>query len=185
MFLFTDALGRIYTVHPKNADCFYLRLLLINVRGPTSFESLRTTCFPSNAVELWNKYKDDMADDILHRVRTATSNYELDMTDEMRNEVLILIEDMCVLICGSLLCKLGMPTPNRAMPFNRELERERDYDRDAFILMVGTNVPLLTPQQKDVYDTLMKAIDDQAGGIFFVDAPGGIGKTFFILLFLA
>lgn len=38
----TDALGRIYTVHPNNGECFYLRLLLVNVRGPTSFESLRT-----------------------------------------------------------------------------------------------------------------------------------------------
>lgn len=38
----TDALGRIYTVHPKNDECFYLRLLLVHVRGPTSFESLRT-----------------------------------------------------------------------------------------------------------------------------------------------
>ncbi|XP_055948220.1 uncharacterized protein LOC129981411 [Argiope bruennichi] len=34
----TDALGRIYTVHPKNDECFYLRLLLVNVRGPKSFE---------------------------------------------------------------------------------------------------------------------------------------------------
>lgn len=38
----TDALGRIYTVHPSNAECFYLRLLLVNVRGPTSFQNLRT-----------------------------------------------------------------------------------------------------------------------------------------------
>ncbi|XP_026475684.1 uncharacterized protein LOC113380823 [Ctenocephalides felis] len=38
----TEALGRMYTVHPKNIECFYLRLLLVNVRGPTSFESLRT-----------------------------------------------------------------------------------------------------------------------------------------------
>lgn len=38
----TDALGRIYTVHPKIDECFYLRLLLVHVRGPTSFESLRT-----------------------------------------------------------------------------------------------------------------------------------------------
>ncbi|GBP47306.1 hypothetical protein EVAR_38071_1 [Eumeta japonica] len=38
----TDALGRIYSVHPKNDECFYLLLLLVNVRGPTSFESLRT-----------------------------------------------------------------------------------------------------------------------------------------------
>lgn len=35
-------LGCIYTVHPNNAKCFYLRLLLINVRGPTSFQQLRT-----------------------------------------------------------------------------------------------------------------------------------------------
>ncbi|KAK7603315.1 hypothetical protein V9T40_003314 [Parthenolecanium corni] len=37
----TDALGRIYTVHPKSDECFYLRLLLVNVRGPTSFVSLQ------------------------------------------------------------------------------------------------------------------------------------------------
>ena len=46
----TDVLGRMYTVHLKNDECFYLRLLLVNVRGPTSFESLRTvnsTIFPT------------------------------------------------------------------------------------------------------------------------------------------
>ncbi|GFQ97130.1 uncharacterized protein TNCT_140451, partial [Trichonephila clavata] len=35
-------LGRLYTVHPKQRECFYLRLLLVNVPGPTSFEFLRT-----------------------------------------------------------------------------------------------------------------------------------------------
>ncbi|XP_037921413.1 uncharacterized protein LOC119658219 [Hermetia illucens] len=34
----TDALDRMYTVDPKNDECFYLQLLLVNVRGPTSFE---------------------------------------------------------------------------------------------------------------------------------------------------
>jgi hypothetical protein len=38
----TDALGRVYTVHPNNFECFFLRLLLHTVRGPTSFEALRT-----------------------------------------------------------------------------------------------------------------------------------------------
>ncbi|GFW33637.1 uncharacterized protein LOC104236095 [Trichonephila clavipes] len=37
-----DALGRLYTVHPNNTECFYLRLLLINIRGPISFQDLRT-----------------------------------------------------------------------------------------------------------------------------------------------
>jgi hypothetical protein len=38
----SDALGRVYTVHPNNFECFCLRLLLHEVRGPTSFEALKT-----------------------------------------------------------------------------------------------------------------------------------------------
>lgn len=226
----TDALGRMYTVHPRQDECFYLRLLLVNIRGPTSFDSLRTvdgvlcatfreacqrlnllendthwdstladatvsapanqirtlfaiiiaTCHPSNPTTLWDKYKDEMADDILHRVRTTTSNFDLEINDEMRNEALVLIEDMCVLMCGSLLSTLGMPAPNRSMhdAFNRELQREQDYDRDEQAERVGTNVPLLNAEQKKVYDSLMKVVDDGTGGIYFLDAPGGTGKTF-------
>lgn len=38
----SDALGRVYTVHPSNAECFYLRMLLHEVRGPTSFQTIKT-----------------------------------------------------------------------------------------------------------------------------------------------
>ncbi|XP_043259365.1 uncharacterized protein LOC122403185 [Colletes gigas] len=234
----TDAIGRIYTVHPsRNAECFYLRLLLVNVRGPTSFESLRTvdgvlcptyrdacqrlqllendthwdmtladaimcapanqirslfaiiisTCNPSNPKDLWDKYKDNMSEDFLHRVRAATGDFNLGMTDEIHNESLIAIEDICLLISGNLLCTLGIPAPNRSIhdAFNQEIEREREYDRDALSRMVCDNVPLLNPEQKIVYETLMKAIDNGNGGIFFIDAPGGTGKTFLISLLLA
>ncbi|XP_073518740.1 uncharacterized protein [Phyllobates terribilis] len=37
----TDTLGRVYTVHPSNAECFYLRMLLHVVKGPTSFSDLK------------------------------------------------------------------------------------------------------------------------------------------------
>ncbi|KAF8789798.1 hypothetical protein HNY73_007708 [Argiope bruennichi] len=107
----TDALGRIYTLPPKNVEYFYLRLLV----------------------------------------------------------------------------KLRMPAPDREIndAFNRELELEREYDRHKLAQSVQTNVPLLYPQQKEVYDTLMNAIDDVNGGLFFLVAPGGTGKTFLISLLLA
>jgi hypothetical protein len=38
----TDALGWVYTIHPNNAECYFLMLLLHAVRGPTSFPSLKT-----------------------------------------------------------------------------------------------------------------------------------------------
>lgn len=44
-------------------------------------------------------------------------------------------------MCRSLLVSLGMPAPNREMndAFNRELEREREYDQE-LDLVVQTNV---------------------------------------------
>ncbi|XP_044597578.1 uncharacterized protein LOC123274153 [Cotesia glomerata] len=37
-----NVIGRVYTIHPSNTECFYLRLLLHNIRGPVSFEALKT-----------------------------------------------------------------------------------------------------------------------------------------------
>ncbi|GFQ97538.1 ATP-dependent DNA helicase [Trichonephila clavata] len=36
-----QVLGRVYAVHPGNAECYYLRLLLHKIRGPTSFTALK------------------------------------------------------------------------------------------------------------------------------------------------
>jgi len=37
-----QALGRVYTISPHQGECFYLHLLLHNVKGPQSFSDLRT-----------------------------------------------------------------------------------------------------------------------------------------------
>jgi len=35
-------MGRLYTVHSNMVECYYLRMLLVNVVGPRSFEDLQT-----------------------------------------------------------------------------------------------------------------------------------------------
>jgi hypothetical protein len=233
----SDALGRIYTVHPNKDECYYLRLLLVNVRGPTSFQQLRTvtghlcatyreacqllqllendshwdntlkgsvisssphqirtlfaiiisTCFPWNPKDLWVKYRDDMSEGVLHRVRCQTLNPTLQMTAEMYNETLIMIEDMCLLMANKVLSCLGMESPNRPMhdAFNHELEREQQYDTEALAEAVRTTVPKLNEQQRIAYDSLIEAVNNGTGGIYFLDAPEGTGKTFLISLLLA
>ncbi|XP_060846147.1 ATP-dependent DNA helicase PIF1-like [Rhopalosiphum padi] len=233
----TDAIGRIYSVHPSNDECFYLRLLLVNVRGPTSFQQLRTvdgelcgsyreacqrlqllendahwdqtlndavisshahqirtlfsiiipTCFPSNPIDLWIKYKDYMCDDILYQIQNRMGNPNIQISEEIYNEALISIEDMCLIMSNKLLIQLGLTAPNRPMhdAFNQELHRERLYDLNALKELIQTNLPLLNEQQKYVFETLMNVTNDETGGIYFLDAPGGTGKTFLISLILA
>ncbi|XP_055910566.1 uncharacterized protein LOC129944932 [Eupeodes corollae] len=231
----TEALGRVYTVYPNQDECFYLRLLLINVRGPTSFEDLRTvhgelcatyrqacqrlnlldmhweatladsvisssphqirtlfaiiisTCSPSNPLEIWHKFRDDMTEDILLRVRRSVSNPELEITPEMHNEALILIEDMCIMIANRILVQLGMIAPNRVVHdvINQEMHREQQYDRNQLRTFVQLKVPQLNSQQKYAYDKIMEGVNNEEGGFYFIDAPGGTGKTFLLSLILA
>lgn len=233
----TDAIGRIYTVHPNNDECYYLRLLLVNVPGPTSFQQLRTvdghlcatyreacqllrllendshwddtlkdsvisssphqirtlfaiiisTCFPSNPKDLWMKYRDDMSEDVLHRVRCETLNPTLEITAEIYNDTLIIIEDMCLLMANKVLSCLGLTAPNRAMQdaLNHELQRELQYDTQAMTEAVRTTVPQLNEEQRIAYDRLIQAVNSGSGGIYFLDSPGGTGKTFLITLLLA
>ncbi|GBL76140.1 hypothetical protein AVEN_234426-1 [Araneus ventricosus] len=37
----SNNLGRVYTINPRQTECFYLRLLLVNVTGPLSFQDIR------------------------------------------------------------------------------------------------------------------------------------------------
>lgn len=89
----------------------------------TLFAIIITTCFPSQPIELWNKYKDDICEDTLHRLRIQTNDPDMQITDEIYNEGLILIEDQCLTIANKLLIEVGMIAPNRSMhdAFNQEL----------------------------------------------------------------
>ena len=51
--------------------------------------------------------------------------------------------------------------------------------------MYKKNIPTLTSEQKGIYDQIMHCVDNQVGKLFFLDAPGGTGKTFLIRLLLA
>ena len=37
----THVLGKVYTINPRQGECFYLRLLLHHIRGPQSFAELK------------------------------------------------------------------------------------------------------------------------------------------------
>ncbi|XP_054745847.1 uncharacterized protein LOC129250236 [Anastrepha obliqua] len=94
---------------------------------------------------------------------------------------------MCLRIANKTLVQLGMTAPNRDMHnlFDRELQREQELNSKDLRLFVQSNITKMNIQQKHVYDRIMQAISNNAGGLYFLDAPGGTGKTFIISLILA
>ncbi|CAF1021035.1 unnamed protein product [Adineta steineri] len=233
----TDALGRVYTVHPNNFDCFCVRLLLHTVRGPTSFVALRTvngricetfreacrlhglleddqqwdatmseaatvhsparlrnlfaliltTCAPSDPKQLWESHKESLTEDILREARRQNPGMNLNYTPDMFNQVLIILEDKILQLIGKKLEKFDLPTPqrNRSNSLSSEMLRETSYDVKELDAYVAANEPLLVPDQRAAYNAILDLIKKKAGGIKFLDAPGGTGKTFVINLLLA
>ena len=98
----------------------------------------------------------------------------------MYNEALIAIEDLCVVIANLPVSHFVMRSPNRSASdlMNTEMNRELQYNTAEMAAIVTRNVPLLTHEQKTIYDQIMLAVSEGRGGFFFLDAPGGTGKTF-------
>lgn len=151
------------------------------------FAIILTTCCPTQSSTLWEKYKNYMTEDILHRIRRTNQCPNLDFTPEMYNEALVLIEDLCILISNLPLSHYGMPSPDRpaADLVNTDLQREKQYNDVDLATIIVNNEPLLTAERKNIYNRIMLTVDADQGGFFFLDTPGGIGKTFLISLILA
>ncbi|XP_045498452.1 uncharacterized protein LOC123696361 [Colias croceus] len=230
--IFKDtALGRVYTVHPNNGECYFLRLLLHTVRGPTSFAFLRTYdgveyptyraacvarhlldddqnwddtlaeasisdspsrmrhlfavilvfCGVANPVTLWQKYRHYLSEDFLRALRRATGD-EIDVTDErVLNTCLSSLQDMVISIGGNPLIEYGLPAPQSSGHQdrgNREYNAETNYDPGEMTTIRNDHVALFSSEQKQIYDTVLESVGQNQGKMFFLDAPGGTGKTF-------
>ena len=63
--------------------------------------------------------------------------------------------------------------------------RETSYDVGQLNQHVSANEPLLVKDQRAAYKAILDLVNQKTGGIVFLDAPGGTGKTFVINLILA
>ncbi|CAB3235853.1 unnamed protein product [Arctia plantaginis] len=232
-------LGRVYNIHPTQTECYYLRMILQHVRGPMSFEHLRTVngvifqsyqgackelgllegdehwqntmsdavmsepatklrelftiilifCQPSDPLELWNKFRNDLCEDILNRMRNENQDMTLAYSDDIYNDGLIIIEDKIHEICDKSLTDFGLPASKRNNSHNNldplEVALRKPYDVNELNEYITENEPKLVNTQVTAYNRVMHSVLFNEGKIFFLDASGGTGKTFITNLILA
>ncbi|XP_067949743.1 uncharacterized protein [Watersipora subatra] len=157
----TDALAWVYTVHPNNRECFFLRIMLHHLVGPMSFQHLRTveghvcatfheackrlelleddaqwrealekaaivrspaqlhklfaimlsTCQSSHPLQLWQEFKEHLAEVILFHERQPLQDQQLKFTDRIFNIALIFIKDQVLEVTNNNLSVYGLHRP--------------------------------------------------------------------------
>ena len=141
---------------------------------------------PSDSKQLWLNFRESLSEDIRHDHRQRFSDNSLDYNDDTFNEALIKIEEIVLGMGGQELQMYGLEEPNRERErVAREVQREMNYNVAQMNSIVEENVPKLTIDQKTAYDTILKDINESKGSLFFLDAPGGTGKTFMLNTLLA
>ncbi|KAL7295113.1 hypothetical protein TKK_0011580 [Trichogramma kaykai] len=85
----------------------------------------------------------------------------------MYNEALILIENLCLTIANKTFAQLGLTAPNRSVMdiWESDLQRESQYNIQELKDFFLTNLPKLVEEQRVVYNTIIRAIDNKIAKI--------------------
>jgi hypothetical protein len=226
IFIGEKVIARIYSVSAKQRERFYLRMLLLHVRGAKSFRELKIyndvlydtyeqvcrergllvddsewertldeavsvasprqvrdlfvtilgSCEPTNPIELWETFKSEMAEDFAFNHGIHSDIAEQYALKEI-NELLVYNYGVSVSIFGLSMAE--------NLPDLDDTEPLVDTDSEAAIFERMYNLMEDAPEQRVVIDAIINELDQYGPNschdrprVFFIDAPGGTGKTF-------
>nr|GMD12780.1 ATP-dependent DNA helicase PIF1-like [Ipomoea batatas] len=220
-------IGRLVAINPTKGERYYLRLLLMNVRAPTSFGCLRTVngqitssfrdaaeklgllagdfiveeslneavlfqmpsslwtffatllifCDISNPISLWMKYKTHMCQDLLRtglHTNAEAESLVLKMIANIVQEMGKKTKDFCLF---DLLESYDFPE----RVINEILHEKNLPVSEADLLAIHK----LNACQRATFKTITDVVLGNKPSAFFVDGPGGTGKTFLYRCLLA
>ena len=140
------------------------------------FATILVFCEPGDVRGLWDRHLEAMSDDY-RRHHTCPKA----------------VEQMVLLDIRGMLQSMGKDIESLPLP---KIDKTHDNTRGEFREVIEeTNIKvdeedaslatLLNPEQRLAYDEILKAVDGGNGGVFFVDGPGGTGKTYLYRALLA
>ncbi|XP_074289040.1 uncharacterized protein LOC141614182 [Silene latifolia] len=146
------------------------------------FVTLLLFCEVTDPEQLWLAHWKDLSDDILPRQQRRLGYRDLILTNEqIQNYALLELEIILNRSGRSLKQYTDFPTPDRTLLLNsgnRLIIEEQSYDVDK---LAAESLKLqngLNADQRIVYESILKAVHQKTGGLFFVYGSGGTGKTY-------
>ena len=142
------------------------------------FALLLLSCTPTQPVQLWNNFRSHICDDI--RAHLRSSGWENPQDEDVYDYGLWLLNAILLKHGKDLSC-VQMPLPDRdwsGQAGNGLIGEQLNYDRDQERLSAEQRVPRLNAEQRHAHDRIVSSVDTRAGQVFFLNGPGGTGKTF-------
>ncbi|XP_012856929.1 PREDICTED: uncharacterized protein LOC105976186 [Erythranthe guttata] len=131
---------------------------------------------------VWESCWSDLSDDIAYKHQQRHNNPDLTLSDDsLKNYALLDIEKIMQSNGKSLRNYDSMPLPIESMlneSGNRLVLDELEYDVFAMRDELAKYLSTITTEQNKVYDTIMSAVTNKSGGMYFLYGHGGTGKTF-------
>ena len=145
------------------------------------FATIIFHCNPTSPGALWNQFRHNICDDLLHKLTNIFPNRDFSQ-DEVYDYGLHLINQV-LQTWGSELSDIhGMPQIIHdwgvVAEGNRLIAEQLNYNREELAARVTVNTAQFNNAQRGVYDAVMQSVNNASGRIFFLHSAGGCGKTF-------
>jgi hypothetical protein len=156
----------------SEAECFQMPSSLRRL-----FATILVLCEPSDAHELWERHLEGMIENYRRLLHISSHA----------------VEQMALLDIQDMLQSMGkdissFPLPEIEGSFNATSCQTREIVEESMIDLNPEHVHLassLNPEQMVAYNEILSGVECENGGVFFLDGPGGMGKTFLYKALLA
>jgi hypothetical protein len=170
-------------------EWIYLFEETTGMQHPTQLRSLFAIVLVHNEVQnpvrLFEQFQEYFAEDIKylrgHQIRDRNVAFIPSDISECLWKINDLIEEMTNY--RKNLGNFGIPLPMiprlQAVPVNSDLNQELSYDSEQQRQIFENNLLIMNEDQRQIFDQVLTAINGPTTSkLFFIDAPGGTGKTF-------
>nr|KAJ0223153.1 hypothetical protein LSAT_V11C200065140 [Lactuca sativa] len=140
------------------------------------FATMLIFCEPGNVCKLWDDHYDSLSEDYRKQYGCAERVQNMVLID-----IRVFLESMSKKLSDYDLPKVSEHIDLQSRGY-REVQEEYSINVEYEDLHARDS---LNPDQKFAYDEIMRHVDQNIPGVFFIDGPGGTGKTFLYKALLA
>ncbi|AQK86929.1 hypothetical protein ZEAMMB73_Zm00001d038566 [Zea mays] len=140
------------------------------------FATILVYCEPNDVAELWQRHLDSMSEDY-HRSTQSKIHVQQMVLIDIRNILQSMGKDIKT-----------FPLPAIIDRYDDSHGTDREIYEEESIEPTTEDVALketLNEEQRSAYDKILSVVDTNNSGVFFVDGPGGTGKTYLYKALLA